>query len=333
MSGGVYLPTDAFSGGRGHDPDLAADYLELAAFLSADRQSFEQDIVDALEQAEDGDFADVDDEIRRRETVSSDAINRVSLRQRILKDSYPFGTDESGHVVTFVGTELSYGQTAYLLSLLLSNLPSVTDLLHNSPGCPNNEQIVKMRLYFQYFATAAMAAEIVGPAWSFGYPRPDRSGFFEKLKSIWGEINDGTINPSSYAPSRPKDGQIDIFARREQRDRLPGFLLAAAQVATGKGWKEKSIQHHANKVFFSRWFSRQPVTRLVPFHVIPFARADDDFPDDVLVLGNVLHRLRVPHRVDEAKALVDREVRIEAYDRLGEAVDLIRSFVGSGEPQ
>ena len=325
MTGGVYLPTDEFTGGV-PDLDLAADYLELVAFLSEDRQSFGQDIVDALEQASDGDFDDVDHEIRHRETISTGAVNRIAFRKRILKKSYPFRVDRGGDVVSFETGDLSFGQAAYLLSLVLSNLTTITPVLSGSDREPTSKQVAQMRIHFQYFATAALAAEVVGPAWSFGHPRPDGTGFLKKLKAIWATIKDGRVEPRGSAPTRPQDDQVDVFARREQRDELPGFVLAAAQVATGKNWREKSILAHATKGFYGRWFSQEPVTRLVPFHVIPFNCSDVEMEDHVLNLGNVLHRLRVPHRVDEAEELVKRNVPVEAYDKLGEAVDLICSL-------
>ena len=65
----------------------------------------------------------------------------------------------------------------------------------------------------------------------------------------------------------------------------------------------QSIKSHIARVFPARWFRRPPATEMVAYHVIPFARPDDKFRDDVLVLGNVLHRLRVPRRVNEATVL------------------------------
>ena len=92
-----------------------------------------------------------------------------------------------------------------------------------------------------------------------------------------------------------------FFAARLHPDRLPGFPLAAAQVATGADARVKSLKGHLD-TFKSRWFAQQPVTAFVVYMVVPFAMADDQFVDDVRVLGNVLHRLRVPRRVAEAAA-------------------------------
>ena len=326
MSGVVYLPPDEFDGSQKPDLDLAADYLELTAFFSIDQQALSQDIVDTLDLSADGGFKDVDEEIRTREDIATGAISRMDFRRRILKVAYPFDLDETGAVVTFTANEPTLGQTAYLVSLVLSNLRSVSPLIGDATVYPTCDEVRDLRQYFQYFATAAIAAEVGGPAWSFGYPRPDSTDFIKKLTAIWNVIKDGNVEADPSAPAHPKDDQIDVFARREQRDELPGFLLVAGQVATGAKWKEKSIIGHVSGPFYQRWFGRMPVTQLVPYHIIPFARPDEQFRDDVLILGNVLHRLRLPYRVDEAEGLVEKGILVEAFDELGAAVDWVKEY-------
>ena len=251
----------------------------------------------------------------------------MASRKRALGTAYPFDLDERGRVVFFTAEEPDLGQGAYLVSLLLSNLRAVTPLLDGSHAHPSDAEVRLLRNYFQYFATAAIAAEIGGAAWSFGFPRPDGTGFSTKLSEIWAVLRDGTVGFDPAAPLSPKDDKVDIFAWREPRDRLPGFLLVAAQVATGGNWRDKPIKNHVDRVFPRRWFSRLPVTEMIAYHVIPFARPDAGFRDDVLLLGNVLHRLRVPLRVAEAAGLAQDGVAIEAFDQLGEATEWIRSFV------
>ena len=321
MSATLYLPPDE------PDPDLAADYLELKAIFSEERQSFSQDIVDTLDLAADSQFSDVDAEMRDREEIADGAVARMASRRRVLAATYPFELDDGGNVISFVTEDPDLGQTAYLLSLLLSNLRAISPLLGGSEMHPSDEDVRTLRQWFQYFATAALAAEIGGQAWSFGFPRPDGTGFIEKLSEIWAELKDGSVGADTSAPAGPKDDQVDVFAWREQRDGLPGFLLAAAQVATGRGWRDKSIRSHIDHAFPIRWFKRLPVTKMVPYHVIPFARPDDKFRDEVRGLGNILHRLRVPRRVSEAVGLSRSGVPIEAFDRLDEAAAWIASWV------
>ena len=327
MTPALYLPSDEFHDSSAPDLDLAADYLELNALFSKEGQSFSEYIVDALEHTAELDFGDVDAEMRYREEVAAGAVARMSVRKRVLADSYPFDIDEGGDAIFFTGEQPDLGQTAYIVSLILSNLKSVSPLLVANKMHPTKDEVRRLRLYFQYLATAAIAAEIGGPAWSFGFPRPDGTGFWTKLSEIWESLRDGRVGPDPSAPSDPKDDKVDIFAWREQKDGLPGFLLIAAQVATGRDWKEKSIKGHIASVFPTRWFSPIPVTAMVAYHVIPFARPDEEFRDDVLVLGNVLHRLRVPFRVREASRIVDNGMAVEAFDLLGGASEWIQCYV------
>ena len=140
-------------------------------------------------------------------------------------------------------------------------------------------------------------------------------------------LRDGTVGADPSAPDAPKDDEVDVFACREPRDGLPGFLLVAAQVAIGKDWREKSLLANINNRFPRRWFERQPATAMVAYHVIPFARPDEKFRDDILIVGNLLHRLRVPHRVSEAHDLVQNGVAIEAFDQLEKAATWISTYL------
>ena len=327
MSSDLYLPPDEFSDGSVPDLDLAADYLELKAAFSPHSQAFSQDIVDALELTAETEYVDVDNEIRQREEVATGAVARMARRKRVLEGSYPFEIDDEGDMVLFIGENPDPGQTAYLVSLVLSNLRWVSPLMATADLHPTRFEVDLLRKYFQYLSTVAIAGEVGGPAWSFGYPRPDGSRFLTKLTEIWATLKDGKVRADPSAPLDPKDDQIDIFAWRQPKDGLPGFLLVAAQVATGRNWREKSIRAHVDHVFRTRWFGPEPVTVMVAYHVIPFARPDEKFRDDVLVLGNVLHRLRVPSRVNDAADLVLSGVKVEAFDRLSEMSDWVQTYL------
>ena len=327
MTSVLYLPPDAFEGSTGPDFDLAADYLELGALLSSEGQSLSEDIVDALELAAEREYENVDAEMTEREEIAAGAVARMSSRKRVLASSYPFEISAHGDVIVFTGEQPNLGQTAYIVSLVLSNLKFVSPILGESDVHPTPAEVRSLRQWFQYLATAAMAAEVGGPAWSFGFPRPDHTGFLAKLREVWGTLRDGVVSVDPSAPPDPKDDQVDIFSWKVQRDGLPGFLLAAAQVATGSDWKDKSIKHHVDKVFGPRWFSPIPVTEMVAYHVIPFARPEEKFRDDVLVLGNVLHRLRVPYRVAEAVDLVASGVSVEGFDLLRGVAEWVKSYV------
>ena len=278
---------------------------------------------------------DLDAELSNSEdNLVASTVERIKERHKVLNEAkvnevkvtaYPFELDIDGDVLTCTLDPESLGHTAYMLSLVLSNLRALSPILDNSSLHPKENEVAELRAFFQYVATAALASEIQGCAWSFGFPRPDSSGFISKLKKIWEILGDGSVEPQPGAPTRPKDDQVDVFAARCHPDGLPGFLLAVAQVATGKDARNKSITGHLGK-FKSRWFRTQPVTSFIPYMIMPFTADKDQFLDDVRDGQNVLHRLRVPRRVVEAKHLVQAGERIEGYDRLAEAAEWIDGY-------
>jgi len=325
MTVALYPPIDSLTG-HPIDFNLAADFLELSAFFAETRSVPASEIKNAMDIGAPEENRDVDEEMREgSEEIVSATVELIETRRGTLGSAYPYKLDGAGDILECEWKSNSLGQTTYILCLILSNLRSSSPILDGSTAHPDDTEVRKLQQYFQYFATAALAAEIQGTAWSFGFPRPDHSSFLAKLAEIWQVIRDGHVSAQVGAPARPKDDQVDVFAARPHPDRLPGFLLAAAQVATGDNWKEKSLTGHLS-VFKSRWFGAQPVTDFIPYMIIPFARPDEAFIDDVRTMGNVLHRLRVPRKVEEAEQLQKAGVSIEAYDRLEEAVRWVTDY-------
>ena len=60
--------------------------------------------------------------------------------------------------------------------------------------------------------------------------------------------------------------------------------------------------------------------------IVPFARSREELIDDVRVMGNMLHRLRVPRKVEEAEQVLGAGFEIETYDRLEEAVRWVADY-------
>ena len=336
MTNSLHFPIDELIG-KSKNFDCAADFLELTAFFSETPTSLMSALANQVRISAADDRADLDEEMQSGddgEDLISRTVTRIENRCEMLRlsavsSAYPFDLDARGEILTCKFDQSSLGHAAYILSLVLSNLRTVSPILSGSRLHPDEQEVNKLRKFFQYFATAALAAEIHGPAWSFGFPRPDNSGFIKKLTQIWERLGDGQVSPQPGAPTKPKDDQIDVFAARLHPDGLPGFLLAAAQVATGKDADQKSLKGHLG-AFKSRWFSTQPVTAFLPYMIVPFAKTDDQFLDTVRVMGNVLHRLRVPRRVWEADKLVKASETIEGYDQLTQAVEWIASYQKRG---
>ena len=328
MTTSLCLPIDELTGDS-IDFDRAADYLELTAFFADDLMALASDLTNQTEIGAEEGHGDLDEEMRggEEDLVASTVTRIESRRESLGSAAYPFDLDARGEVLVCRLAQGSLGHAAYIMSLVLSNLRALSPVLGDPRLHPDEHEVRRLREFFQYFATAAMASEIHGSAWSFGSPRPDGTGFLDKLRTIWQTLGDGYVERQPGAPRRPQDDQVDVFAARLHPDRLPGFLIAAAQVASGANAREKSLKGHLS-TFKSRWFGRQPATEFLAYMVVPFAVAEGQFLDDVRVMGNVLHRLRVPRRVAEAERLVEAGETIEGYDRLAEAARWVVDYQG-----
>ena len=321
----LVLPLDEVTGRR-INVDLAADYLELTAFFAGDGTARASDLANAASVGPEEVPGDLHEEMEcGEEEIVASAVSYIKTRHDTLNSAYPFELDHDGSTLTCVFDDQSLGHSSYILSLVLSHLRAVSPVLEETRLHPSENDARQLREYFQYVATAALAAEVQGQAWSFGFPRPDGSGFLPKLKEVWRELRDGRVEVQTGAPERPKDDQIDVFAARTHGDKLPGFLLAAAQVATGANASTKSLRGHLD-AFKDRWFRTRPATDFIPYMIVPFAIGDEKFVDRVRTTGNVLHRLRVPRRVAEAEQLALAGVRIEAYDRLPEVASWVTRY-------
>ena len=323
MRSDLYVPLGELAG-RGRSADVAADFLELAAFFDADGFVRTSDIANEASIGAEEESSGLDGEMRDGpEELVAEAVQRMEDRSVALESEYPFRLDQGGDILSYEDAGNSLGRSAYVLSLVLSNLRK--PVLDGSRLRPEEAEIRRLRQLFQYMSTAALAAEVQGVAWSFGFPRPDSSSFLTKLEEIWSSFDDGRVRRKPGAPVHVKDDEVDVFAARLHPDRQPGFLFAAAQVATGGGWKTKSLLGHQDG-FKHSWFADPPVTRFIPYMIVPFALDDSEFRREVSRLGNVLHRLRVPRRVSEAQLLAKAGVEIEAYDRLQEVVDWVVDY-------
>ena len=234
MTRSMYLPIDEVIG-TSIDFDRAADFLELSAFFSPAGEVMTSKLANEISiGAEENNTESGVETGQAQEELVNGAVNRVNERQYTLTTSYPFQLDKNGGILRYPAVRNSLGQAAYVLCLILSNLKSVSDMLAGSCLHPDEKEVRDLRQYFQYFATAALAAEIGGKAWSFGFPRPDGSSFLGKLGEIWREIRDGYVQEQQGAPKQAKDDRFDVIATRPYKDQLPGVLFAVAQVATGK---------------------------------------------------------------------------------------------------
>lgn len=312
-----YIPHDQLASGV-IDENLVADVCELSAFFSEDDCFLLSDIRNDIEIGND-EYKDVDEHNSGSEAVINCAAGTLERRAHHLGEAYPFELDESGSMLEFKSKDGEWAHYSYMLCLVLSHLKGVTPVLSQAGLLPKNTG--DLRKWFQQVAAPALAAEVSGHGWAFGWPRPDASAFLQKLQDIWTEIGDGSVrsSPLSHAPKKVKDDEIDVIAARPHWDGGPGFPIAMAQVASGKNWTSKSVRNAVDNWFFQEWFDVEPESQTTCFHIIPFALTVEQMARNTRILGHILHRIRLVKLVtDAASGVSDGVVHTEGVDAFEE---------------
>lgn len=250
--------------------------------------------------------ADVENEIQR-------LLEQYQQRSDILGNSYPFIFEEDSQCLVLKTDSieaLSVDQHIYLYCLYFSHMAS--SRLFSGIDAPTNAQ----RDLLQITATIALAGYIQGHSLSFGWPRPDHSGFYAALTRAVDLIGEGSVKPftdvNAYLQTRPhKDAGIDVIAWNDVNpmDNMPGSkIIYFAQVASGNNWRSKAVKEDI-RLIQDHWLS-QRIYRIVDAIVIPFDIENDDESikrGQISLIaeefGAVLYRLRVPTCFSKGLAL------------------------------
>jgi hypothetical protein len=295
-------------------PAILADWLELLALSSPNRESSILalgDIMDATQDTEAEDIADFDAAI---EGIISRVTTEIHDRIKCLETAYPFEVNDPGTLLT-VKEDIDIGAAVYLFCLLMSHV-SNSPLLENF-NLTNEAQTG--RDIFQICATLSAAGYCDGPAVSFGWPRRDRTGFATKLAETYVSFGDGTprANPLPAAPDHIKDGGIDVIGWRRARDGLPGTFYLLGQVASGHNWPTKTVLKDI-RIFHWAWFDVQPVSQptgamFVPFCITDTGASTGDIADQSFMIskmqfiakefGDFIYRYKLPFYAGKAPAL------------------------------
>ena len=208
MTDFLCLPVDEVIGAS-MNSDRAADFLELSALFATDSSAPTSALANQAEIGAAEEYADLDEEMQAGdEEIVSCTVTRIEGRQRALGSSaYPFDLDFGGDVLTCNLTQGSVGHAAYISSLVLSNLRALSPILDSSRLHPNEEEVKRLRKYFQYFATAARAIVKSGVR---------RVGHAAALLSSMSSIPSLNLTPSmSFASWRnPRSRRQDFSAHR-----------------------------------------------------------------------------------------------------------------------
>lgn len=304
-----------------HHIQVKMDWLELSCLSNiyfTIRISELRNILENLDSFMSSDIgeedADVENEIQR-------LLEQYQQRKNILGDSYPFVFNEESLCLELVNSngleQLTIDQHIYLYCLYFSHMSA--SRLFSGLATPTNAQ----RDLLQIAATIALAGYAQGHSISFGWPRPDKTEFYNALTRAIGLIGEGQVKPiedvNLYLQTIPhKDAGIDVIAWKDNnpRDQFPGSkLIYFAQVASGNNWRSKAVKEDID-VIQRHWLSKR-IYRIIDAIVIPFDFESDDESikrDHISLVaeefGAVLHRLRLPIFVKQGLELLSSNPRL-----------------------
>jgi hypothetical protein len=319
-------------------PTVLADWLEMLAIASPERQSNILSLAEVRDITQDTEAEDVADFDAGNDAIISRVTTELEHRIKLLNSAYPFRINEAGSLLK-MQNGLGTGATIYLFCLLMSHVSnsSLLERFDLSTEAQTGRDI------FQICATLSAAGFCEGAAVSFGWPRLDRTTFAEKLVQTYTTFGDGRPRavPEPGAPEHIKDGGIDVIAWRPPRDRLPGTIYLLGQVASGHRWQDKSVLKDID-TFHWAWFEVQPTSQSIGAMFVPFCITDTgesagDFAEQELLIskmqfitkefGNFLYRYRLPFFADRVARLNAEGVTpIEGFSEVGRIIEWVNAF-------
>lgn len=316
------------------DPQVITDWFELYVLASEFYSASFSDLSrtwDKRKNTEDTDFessASLEQE-QFLETIFQTVRDRITC----LDECYPFIFSSNDEELIFNKDNLNHGALIYIFCLFLSN--------HNNQVIFDNNSFFEVssqvRDLFQACSTWAAAGEVQGHSYSFGFPRPDQTGFLHKLTQIYEHFSDGKVrkSPLPGVSINPKDEQMDVIAWKPRRDKAAGMYYLLGQVATGRNWEDKSVKG-AVEPFHRIWFDPQPSSTptpamFIPFNVLP--TKNESLQERLFVLtnyfGNVYYRYCIPELAKKGLELgaSNANLTIERQDDIKNVVSWVQGVI------
>lgn len=318
MSAPVVVAPDPFAT-RAH----AADWLELMAIGKYPSPYRSSEYVSALAMSNDHPDGGTRDDGQDEEILDTEfddllelATDEIRWRADVLGELYPFELQVNAR-----SWRLSYrrsragsvrvSQDVYVTCLLLSSTRH-----GRLDGLPAQMRKVKtVADAFQAAVYLVAPALLGGPSFWIAFPRPEGDDYAPAIERLVAELGIGEITAKKPATQRSnKDGGVDIVTWRTFLDQRSNIMLSYGQVATGKGWRDKSVKNKLESHFL-RWLAIRPANHYLPAMYIPHVMheniaaikgvtfeemATEDAHDLEALLGVVVDRIRMTALAVEA---------------------------------
>ncbi|WP_250501756.1 hypothetical protein [Caballeronia sp. AZ7_KS35] len=282
------------------DPHVICDWLEIAV-LSEQYRTYPFDTLsrawDIMRNQED---ADPEGSDATQEAFEENVKAEIRARSDLLGSCYPFSFSASGDSLEFDPDSCTDGGAIYLFCLLLSH--ATAGAVFNGKYLPSITNAV--RNYFQACATYAAAGELEGHSYAFGFPRPDKTGFLDKLAAVYKHFGEGVSArkvPLPGASTGQKDAQIDVIAWQPRADNAAGKKYLLGQVASGANWAVKTIKGGPIDSFHQGWLDPVPGSIPTPAMFVPICYGSlvDGTSESAInfrsyEFGHIFYRFRIP---------------------------------------
>lgn len=318
-----------------HFIQVKLDWVELSCLANPYFTFRVAELRNAIENLENFSTGDIGEEDAKVENEIQKILSQYEKRSLILGDTYPFifnVEDQLFEMRKETLEELEIYHHAYIYCLYFSHITK--SRLFSGLGDTTNAH----RDLLQIAATVALAGYVRGNSISFGWPRPDASGFYASLCRVIELMKEGRVKAfediNRYLKSRPhKDAGIDVISWRDDNphDVDPGNRqIFFAQVASGHNWRGKPVKEDIR--FIQDYWLEQKLFRVTDAIVIPFdfEQDDEEIKRDAISLvadefGVVIHRLRLPQYFKAGMAILGEKPdllieRIEEIQSIGEYV-------------
>jgi hypothetical protein len=288
-------------------PAEHADWLELKALASQDRNSSISDLGRTIERAgtmdamvEDDDVAGVDPDGDGASAITSAAFFEIESREQGCGTSagYAFDVGENS-----IEAKKKAEETIYVFLLLLARY-----------GHQAAKEVALADSLFEEVSAAAVRGYMGGTAAradaiAFGPTRRKKgTGFRSAVDDLCSRLGEGGGISTEPAASDQKDAKLDVVAWTPFPDSRRGKLVMFGQCATGKNWPSKltELQPHA---FCGVWM-REPL-HIVPHRAffLPFTIPDRTWNIAISNGGIVFDRCRIAAHATDVPAPILKKCR------------------------
>ena len=256
-----------------------ADWLEICALVSHDRNSSSGDLGGALRVA--SLFESEGDEGIQRKIL--EVFRELDDRTQSAKEAYPFILE--GGVLRVRGQWEEF--PAYVFCLCLSYFGA--SQTKGSKDFP--------RRWFEHISRDALTHYLGGESLRFGFPRLKSEipvGFKDAINLVCERMKEGEGYKDGGLPDR-RDDAVDIIAWKHFPDQLPGKVIVFGNCATERDWEGAKKTELTPAAFCSDWMIDTPRCEIVRSLFIPHRVEHKRLLSHLKRAGIIFDRCRVSY--------------------------------------